>query len=117
MRSSLAIMRVADRYFSEGQNVYYARQLEIWMEHDFFHWITKRALNELAREGHIKFKEEELQHHKAHFYYPRSHRYAHRQIGQTMGLIKEFSDPDFTRASGHHGESLLESASLEQDFV
>jgi hypothetical protein len=39
---------VFQRYFAEGQNVYYGRQLEIWMEKEFFHWITKRALNELV---------------------------------------------------------------------
>lgn len=104
------------RYFAEGQGVYYARQLEIWLEDDFFHWITKRALNELAGEGRIKFEEEDLQHHRAHFYYPRSHRYPRRQIGQTMGLIKEFSNPDFTRALGHHGELLLESAFARTGF-
>lgn len=39
---------IMDRYLGSGTNVYYARQIEIWLEKVFFHWITKRALNELA---------------------------------------------------------------------
>src|SRR5215213_4003187 len=66
------------RFFTEELNVYYARQLEIWMEKEFFHWITKQALNELMQEGRVGFTEEHLEHHKAHFYYPRSHRYHRR---------------------------------------
>jgi hypothetical protein len=97
-------------YFPEkGMEVYYGRQLEIWMERIFFHWITKKALNELVEEGRIGFESEKAGHLKAHFYYPRRHRYPRRQIKQTLSLIAEFSDPNFTRALGHHGELLVDS--------
>ena len=107
---------IFDRYFAEGQEVYYGRQLEIWNEAEFFHWITKRALNELVSQGLIGFNIENLDYHKAHFYYPRKHRYPRRQITATIGLIKEFSDPVFTRAVGHHGEMLIESAFARTGF-
>src|SRR4051794_6834038 len=45
------------------------------MERQFFHWITKRTLNELVQEGRLGFTQEKLEHHTAHFYYPRRHRY------------------------------------------
>jgi hypothetical protein len=97
-------------YFPEnGAGVYYGRQLEIWLERTFFHWITKKGLNELFKEGRIGFKSEKAGHLKAHFYYPRRHRYPRRQIKQTLSLIAEFSDPEFTRALGHHGELLDDS--------
>jgi hypothetical protein len=97
-------------YFPEkGTQVYYGRQLEIWLEKQFFHWITKKALNELFKEGLIGFVAERAGHHKAHFYYPRRHRYPRRQIKQTLDLIAEFSDPLFTRAVGNHGELLADS--------
>jgi hypothetical protein len=55
------------RFFPEdGRAVYYGRQLEIALERDFFHWITKKALNELAAERSIKFAVEETEHHRAH---------------------------------------------------
>jgi hypothetical protein len=97
-------------YFPEnGTGVYYGRQLEIWLERTFFHWITKKGLNELFKEGRIGFKSEKAGHLKAHFYYPRRHRYPRRQIKKTLSLIAQFSDPEFTRALGHHGELLVDS--------
>jgi hypothetical protein len=112
-----------DRYFSSGANVYYSRQLEILMEEEFFHWITGRALNELAGAGKIGFTAEVLPNQKAgptpakaHFYYPVKHRYQRRQIREIMGLIAEFSAPEFTRAVGHYGELLVESGFAQTGF-
>jgi hypothetical protein len=49
------------KYFPlEGTGVYYGRQLAIWLEEQFFHWITKKALNELAGEGKINFEQAAL---------------------------------------------------------
>ncbi len=104
------------RYLSSGKNVYYARQLEIWMEKDFFHWITARALGELAQSGQVGFVVESLGTHTANFYYPLRHRYPRRQIQQTINLIAEFSEPVFTRALGHYGEMLVESGFARTGF-
>lgn len=99
-----------ERFFPEdGKAVYYARQLEIAVERQFFHWITKKALNELVAQRAMSFKREQLEHHIAHFFFPRRHRYPRRQIRQTIDLIAEFSDPQFTRALGHHGEMLMDA--------
>jgi hypothetical protein len=98
------------RFFADGTtDVFYGRQIEIALERDFFHWITKKALNELVAERQIGFGEEVSGHHKAHFYWPRRHRYPRRQIRQTIGLIAEFSNPVFTRALGNYGELLADS--------
>jgi hypothetical protein len=92
-----------ERYFPpDGRHVYYGRQLEVALESQFFHWITRYALNELAAEGRIGFTAEKTDTFEAHFYWPLRHRYPRRQIRQILGLINEFSDPDFTRALGHH---------------
>jgi hypothetical protein len=92
-----------ERFFpAEGRNVYYGRQLEVALEDQFFHWITKKALNELASETRINFAVENTEHHTAHFYWPRRHRYPRRQIRETLALIAEFSHPVFTRAGRHH---------------
>jgi hypothetical protein len=102
--------RLMEAFFpDDAVKVYYGRQLEIALEDEFFHWITKKALNELVEENQISFGVEMLSHHKAHFYWPRRHRYARRQIKETLELIALFSDPEFTRALGHHGESLADA--------
>jgi hypothetical protein len=97
------------RYFPEnGRGVYYGRQLEIALEREFFHWITKRALNELARERSVQLTAEKIGQFEAHFYWPLRHRYPRRQIKQSLTLINEFSQPNIARAIGHHGEVLAD---------
>jgi hypothetical protein len=107
---------IMERYFGDGTNVYYSRQIEIWLEKQFFHWITKKALNELAASKQLGFIEERLEHHKAHFFFPPRHRYPRRQIKEIIGLIATFSVPNFTRAVGHHGEMLVESGFARTGF-
>src|SRR5215468_832952 len=68
--------RLMEDFFPEdGSEVYYGRQLEIWLEVEFFHWITKKGLNELRDEGRISFEEVVSGGQRAHFYWPRKHRY------------------------------------------
>jgi hypothetical protein len=98
------------RFFpDDGRVVYYGRQLEVALERTFFHWITKKALNELAQEGSVNFGVENTEHHKAHFYWPLRHRYPRRQIRETLRIIAEFSNPDFTRALGYQAEALADA--------
>lgn len=100
-----------DRFFQPNAlTAYYGRQLEIAVEADFFHWITRKALNELVQERKIGFSEEKLDKFLAHFYWPLRHRYARRQIRSTMKLIAEFSKPVFTDALGATGEQLADGA-------
>jgi hypothetical protein len=105
-----------ETYFAGGTNVYYARQLEIWQEKTFFHWITSRALRELAEEREIGFSDTASGTHRAHFYFPIRHRYPRRQMTQTLKLVAEFSAPVFTRALGRHGEMLVESGLARTGF-
>lgn len=106
-----------ERFFPEGsKEVFYGRQLEVKLERKFFHWITKKALNELVQEGSIAFCEESAGYLKAHFYWPRRHRYPRRQIRETLALIAEFSDPNFTRALGQQGELLADAGFARMGF-
>ena len=99
-----------ERFFQpDAQVAYYGRQIEIAVEAEFFHWITRKALNELVEERQIAFSEEKLEKFLAHFYWPKRHRYARRQIAATMRLIGEFSDPVFTGALGANGEQLMDA--------
>ena len=101
---------MAEYFPEDGTNVYYGRQLEVFLEKVYFHWITRKALMELRLEGRIDFREEPTAQHKAFFYWPKRHRYPRRQIREIVGLIDEFSEPIFTRAVGHHAEMLFDSS-------
>src|ERR1039457_7249473 len=70
-----------------ADQVCYGRQLEIWLEGRFSHWITKKALNELAGERKITMVVEKHGDITAHMYVPRRHRYPRRQIGEVIRLI------------------------------
>lgn len=99
-----------ERFFpSHGTNVYYGRQLEVLLEREFFHWITKRALNELAKEANINFIEEARTHQRVHFYWPLRHRYPRRQIRATLDIIAEISSPSLAHAVGVHQELLADA--------
>lgn len=98
------------------REVYYGRQIEVALEGQFFHWITKRALNELAAGNEIKFETDETKPYAPHFYWPRRHRYPRRQIAEIGQLVAEFSDPVFTQALGHHGEMLADSGFADIGF-
>ncbi|MBK3661333.1 hypothetical protein JJE66_08725 [Bradyrhizobium diazoefficiens] len=99
-----------------GEVVYYGRQLEVALERSYFHWITKRGLNELKAEGAVAFSQKKLDDVTAHFYRPRRHRYPNRQMNESMGLIREFSASDFTRALGHNGEQLADAGFARAGF-
>jgi hypothetical protein len=95
----------------ERQQVFYKRQLQVIFEDRFFHWITDRALTELAAEGHIAEDTEEfpvIQHMT--FYRAKTHRFWKRQAAEIAGLVQRFSDPEFTRALGAHGEQMFDAA-------
>jgi len=84
--------------------VYYQRQLEVWEEKKFFHWVTDRALRELENEEKISVD-----------YFPirigeykdrlkimtlKGNRYHKRQGKEVAKLVEEYSSPDITQDVG-----------------
>src|SRR6516225_7809958 len=65
------------RFFDvESTELFYQRQLQVMFEGTYFHWITARALGELAAEGHIASDVEPLPPTGTiTFYRAKSHRY------------------------------------------
>jgi hypothetical protein len=95
----------------EPKQVFYKRQLQVMFEKPFFHWITDRALTELAAEGHIAAETEEVPviEHMT-FYRARTHRFWKRQAAEIRRLVELFSNPDFTKALGAQGEQMFDAA-------
>jgi Resolvase, N terminal domain len=100
----------------DAKEVYYSRQIEVALENQFFHWITKKALNELAASREIVFQTDEDEEYAPHFYWPRRHRYPKRQIVEITRLVSEFSEPGFTHALGQHGEMLADIGFADSGF-
>src|ERR1700720_4089319 len=95
----------------ESTNVFYKQQLEVIFEGDFFHWVTSRALSELAAEGHIAVEREELPGTgNITFYHATTHRYWRRQAQEIIALVSGFSAPAFTAGLGAQGELMFDAA-------
>jgi hypothetical protein len=95
----------------ERTNVFYKQQLEVIFEGDFFHWVTSRALSELAAEGHIAVEREVLPGTGTiSFYHATAHCYWRRQAQEVIALVAQFSAPAFTAGLGAQGELLFDAA-------
>ena len=77
--------------FTEHRDeVFFSRQLEVRYEAEFFHWITNRALRELAQVGVLKSERRELLSHAiVHLYWHRRNRYAARAADRVIRLVSE----------------------------
>jgi hypothetical protein len=95
----------------ERANVFYKQQLEVIFEDDFFHWVTSRALSELAAEEQIAVEREELPGVGAiMLYHATTHRYWRRQAQDVIALVSKFSAPAFTAGLGAQGELMFDAA-------
>lgn len=100
-----------EQFFTQDTDeVYYGRQLEILLEGQFFHWITKKALNELWAERRIILSEETTSQFTAHLYHHPRYRYPRRKINEIVSLVSEYSTHEFGQALGHVGETLADVA-------
>lgn len=95
----------------ERGNVFYKQQLEVIFEREFFHWVTSRALSELAAEDAIAEETEELAGIGViKLYHATPHRYWRRQGQDLIGLVARFSAPAFTSGLGAQGELMFDAA-------
>jgi predicted RecB family endonuclease len=99
-------------FFTRSQGeVFYERQLTVIFERSYFHWITVKALLELAAGGSISSQMLELMPEvPIRFFWARGNRYWKRQAARVMGLVRRFSATAFTHALGSQGELLVDAA-------
>ena len=45
--------RLLAHFEDNPESVFYSRQLEVMLEHEYFHWVTNRALRRLVQEGRL----------------------------------------------------------------
>jgi len=87
-------------------------------EDDYFHWVTSRALSELAAEGHVAVEREVLPGTgNITFYHATAHRYWRRQAQEVIALVSRFSDPAFTAGLGAQGELMFDAALASVGFL
>lgn len=108
-----------ENFFRDNSDeVFYERQLAIIFEEPFFHWITVKALHELARDGIIRTDTLELTPGvRIRFFRWPSNRYWRRQARATIQLVRRFSTADFLHALGRQGELLVDAALPQAGFT
>lgn len=109
-QTDLAKAALLERIQAEDR-VFYVQQLEVLHEKQFFHWITGRALRELITEGRVNAEFQELSPDvHIRLVTRRSYRYWKREGQTVVDLVRQFSEPAFSRAIGSYGETLVDAA-------
>jgi len=99
-------------------DVFYLRQLEVYFEKEFFHWITAKAVSELIEEGRLREYKTPLQKGiTLRFIFHKSHRYYKRQVKKKVEVVREFSGSRIARAYGEQAEILFSNALMKRGFV
>lgn len=87
-------------------------------EGDWYHWITNRALRELAGRGFIRTETRQLQTGGAiHLMWHRSYRYYRRDASRVVRLVEEYSDPNIGGSLGLQGEAMVLEGFARSEFV
>ena len=105
-----ASTRVRALFAESPRRLFYSTQIETTLERDFFHWITGKALLELATAGEITRVQEVIQGNSLNFYAHPSHRYFRRQLTAMTRILDRVYNPEFAHAVGLHGELMFDAA-------
>jgi hypothetical protein len=109
------------QWFRDNPNrVVYQQQLCVLLERDYFHWITRRAVEELVAENRLISEAVSLRGEgkPLRVYRTRSNRNWRRQARTIAALVEEFSPGSPLGDSiGLHGELMLDAAMAAVGFI
>jgi hypothetical protein len=90
------------------ESVFFSRQLEVIHEHQFFHWITNRAIRTLIESGEVVAETRELaMGGEIKLIWHRGYRYYKRAATEVVKLVEEYAHPNIGAALGLHGEMMV----------
>ncbi len=107
------------RFFDKNrERIFFSRQLEVQNEHEYFHWITNRAIHDLEAEGSIKGEWRKLRTGTAiKLVWHKGYRFYKRSARQLVSLVEEYSDPNIGASLGLHGETMVLEGFARTQFV
>jgi hypothetical protein len=135
-----------DEFFRRYPNrVFYSQQIQVLLEDDwaigrivgerrpgFFHWITGKALRELAAEGSVRSQILPLGEYRPglgdeigedhggttiRYFWSRKNRYTPRAIERSLKLVRTFSAAHLSHAIGNNGENMFDAALPKVGFM
>lgn len=105
-----AIGRVLELFDAEPNRLFHSTQIETVLEREFFHWITGRALLEIAQSGAVRKRTTMIAGKPVNFYASKKYRYWEREHRRKVALLQRIFDPDSSQAIGRHGELMFDAA-------
>lgn len=112
--------RVRALYALDSDAIYYQQQLEVLFEREFFHWITKRGLDELLAEERLLSELVPIPNTKTNIriYRTKSNRNWKRRAEALAGLVSEFAPVTPLGAGlGPFAEVMFDSAFGRRGFT
>lgn len=98
--------------------MFFANQLAIHHEQQFFHWITARAIDVLIGEGVVKTETRKLSSgSEIKLLWHRSHRYYKRDAKRVVQLVEEYGSPNICAALGLQAEALVLEGFARREFL
>lgn len=118
VREEAAVVALERLFDEQRERVFFSRQLEVWHEGTWFHWITNRALRELVARGVILSEERGLANGgRVTLMWHRSYRYYRRAATALVALVDEYASPNIGAALGLHGEMMVLEGFARKQFV
>jgi hypothetical protein len=98
--------------------VFFSRQVEVWHENKYFHWITNRALRELRDKGYLLGEIRTLKTGGSiSLLWHRGYRFYRRSAARVVDLVEKYADPNIGAAVGLHGELMVLEGFAKCEFV
>jgi hypothetical protein len=117
------------RINADPEAVFYERQLQLLYEKPYYHWVTARALEELAEDGDIRSEHLTLRRPlmtdagrvetnvQMRFFFYKKARSWLRKARKIAALVETYCEPALTRAVGNHAEILFDAALPRAGFM
>jgi hypothetical protein len=104
-RQQIACRKQLLSFFEENrEQVCFATQLAVQNEDRFFHWITYRAIDDLAG-GPLKTEMRQMKTGAPiRLLWHRRHRYFRRDAARLVSLVEDYSDPNVCASLGLHAD-------------
>jgi hypothetical protein len=113
-----AYAKVRGFFEAQPEKVFFSRQVEVFFEDEFFHWVSNRAIRQLESEGRVLAQVRSLRSGGTmKLLWHRSYRYYRRSAKEVEELVNEYAHPNIGAALGSHGELMVLEGFAKQEFV
>lgn len=108
-----------EQYIDQNSDrVFFSRQIEVFFEREFFHWVSNRAIRDLEERGKIRSEVRPLKTGGTiKLIWHRTLRYHRRGAAEVATLVEEYAHPNIGGALGRHGELMVLEGFAKNRFL